>query len=247
MKFLKSNHLSSHGYSMAELLLVISIIGVISALSYPVVRNFSSANAYAEARSKAEALTAAKVLFYRSDPYAKSKWDNAQGDGPRFDLIKSFLDIDSANSSLDEYAAAPPYNAFELGDDVRNAVKLAESNTPTEETDSAGEEAVGGGSNPDDEVACSNRNGGRDNCGDRNCRGSNCRDRNSNSNGNCDPNSNRNGNRNNNGHGNNEDGVDVSNPGQGHGGPNGRVDPSGTIDDEASNGNGNRNGNRNRS
>ncbi|MBB5353386.1 hypothetical protein HNR46_003643 [Haloferula luteola] len=38
--------------------------------------------------------------------------------------------------------------------------------------------------------------------------------------------------KNNNGHGNNEDGVDVSNPGQGNGGPNGGDDPSGTVDDE---------------
>jgi hypothetical protein len=38
--------------------------------------------------------------------------------------------------------------------------------------------------------------------------------------------------KNNNGHGNNIDGVDVSNPGQGGGGPNGEEDPSGTIDDE---------------
>jgi hypothetical protein len=36
----------------------------------------------------------------------------------------------------------------------------------------------------------------------------------------------------NNGHGNNLDGVDSSNPGQGHGGPNGMVDPSGGVDDE---------------
>jgi hypothetical protein len=37
----------------------------------------------------------------------------------------------------------------------------------------------------------------------------------------------------NNGHGNNLDGVDSSNPGKGKGGPNGAVDPSGGIDDEA--------------
>ncbi len=36
----------------------------------------------------------------------------------------------------------------------------------------------------------------------------------------------------NNGHGNNLDGVDSSNPGKGGGGPNGRVDPSGGVDDE---------------
>ena len=39
----------------------------------------------------------------------------------------------------------------------------------------------------------------------------------------------------NNGHGNNADGVDVSNPGQGGGGPNGEVDPSGVVDDENAN------------
>jgi hypothetical protein len=36
----------------------------------------------------------------------------------------------------------------------------------------------------------------------------------------------------NNGHGNNLDGVDSSNPGNGKGGPNGMVDPSGGVDDE---------------
>ncbi|MCX6879134.1 MAG: hypothetical protein NTW21_35810 [Verrucomicrobia bacterium] len=36
----------------------------------------------------------------------------------------------------------------------------------------------------------------------------------------------------NNGHGNNLDGVDCSNPGKGHGGPNGEIDLSGGIDDE---------------
>lgn len=40
------------------------------------------------------------------------------------------------------------------------------------------------------------------------------------------------GGSNNNGHGNNWDGVDSSNPGQGGGGPNGQVDPSGDYDDE---------------
>lgn len=40
----------------------------------------------------------------------------------------------------------------------------------------------------------------------------------------------------NNGHGNNADGVDSSNPGQGQGGPNGAVDPSGGVDDEAGGG-----------
>ena len=40
----------------------------------------------------------------------------------------------------------------------------------------------------------------------------------------------------NNGHGNNLDGVDSSNPGQGKGGPNGMVDPSGDVDDEAGGG-----------
>ena len=37
----------------------------------------------------------------------------------------------------------------------------------------------------------------------------------------------------NNGHGNNLDGVDSSNPGKGSGGPNGAIDPSGGVDDEA--------------
>jgi hypothetical protein len=45
--------------------------------------------------------------------------------------------------------------------------------------------------------------------------------------------------KNNNGHGNNVDGVDVSNPGKGNGGPNGEIDPSGEVDDEQPKGNGN--------
>jgi len=46
-----------------------------------------------------------------------------------------------------------------------------------------------------------------------------------------------NGRPHNNGHGNNEDGVDVSNPGSGSGGPNGRTDESGEEDDEKKGGN----------
>ena len=54
------------------------------------------------------------------------------------------------------------------------------------------------------------------------------------------------GNGGNNGHGNNEDGVDVSNPGQGNGGPNGEVDQSGEVDDEnGNNGNTGNNGSGN--
>lgn len=48
-------------------------------------------------------------------------------------------------------------------------------------------------------------------------------------------NGNSSGSETNNGHGNNEDGVDVSNPGQGEGGPNGAIDESGEIDDEIGN------------
>lgn len=44
----------------------------------------------------------------------------------------------------------------------------------------------------------------------------------------------------NNGHGNNEDGVDISNPGDGGGGPNGEEDTSAPDDDETSNGRGRR-------
>ncbi|MBW2412972.1 MAG: hypothetical protein JRG76_00560 [Deltaproteobacteria bacterium] len=40
----------------------------------------------------------------------------------------------------------------------------------------------------------------------------------------------------NNGHGNNDDGVDSSNPGQGGGGPTGADDPSAGVDDEGSGG-----------
>jgi len=44
------------------------------------------------------------------------------------------------------------------------------------------------------------------------------------------------GGKDNNGHGNNLDGVDVSNPGQGNGGPNGAIDLSGSYDDEGGHG-----------
>jgi hypothetical protein len=40
----------------------------------------------------------------------------------------------------------------------------------------------------------------------------------------------------NNGHGNNDDGVDISNPGDGDGGPTGATDPSGETDDEGKGG-----------
>ena len=59
-------------------------------------------------------------------------------------------------------------------------------------------------------------------------------------NNNVDPNSNGN-----NGHGNNQDGVDSSNPGQGSGGPNGQTDTNNGVDDENGSGNGSVNGGSN--
>ena len=55
----------------------------------------------------------------------------------------------------------------------------------------------------------------------------------SNNNGNSGGSSGNSGGADNNGHGNNEDGVDVSNPGQGNGGPNGTTDQSGSVDNES--------------
>ena len=55
----------------------------------------------------------------------------------------------------------------------------------------------------------------------------------SNNNGNSGGSSGNSGGADNNGHGNNEDGVDVSNPGQGNGGPNGTTDQNGSVDDES--------------
>lgn len=153
-------------YSMPELLLVVSIIGIISALSYPVVRNFAAANDLAEAESKAEALTVAKILFYRSDSLASGKWEAAKKNDSKFELVKSYLfDVASSESTLAEYTAAPPYDVFDMGVTIKDPVYVI---------------------NPHD----------------------------------------------NDGHGNNEDGVDVSNPGQGGGGPTGADDPSGDVDDE---------------
>ncbi len=59
-------------------------------------------------------------------------------------------------------------------------------------------------------------------------------------NNNVDPNTNGN-----NGHGNNQDGVDSSNPGQGSGGPNGQTDTNNGVDDENGSGNGSVNGGSN--
>lgn len=180
-------HFSSktRGFSFPELLLVVSIIGVISALSYPIVRNFASANTYAEAQAKAEALTVAKILFYRTDPLASEKWSSAANEEAQFALVQDFLYQAEASLTLADYLPPVPFNEMELGEDIRDPVLV-----PGEEE---GEDA------PEEE--------------------------------NVSPQDDGEG-QGNNGHGNNEDGVDVSNPGNGHGGPNGQEDPSGDVDDE---------------
>lgn len=152
------------GFSFPEVLLVVSVIGVLSALSYPVVKNFASSNHLAEAQTKAEALTVAKILFYRTDPISEEKWEAAKSDNAKFNLVKPYLYQVAEGSNLSQYSVSPPYNKFVFGEHVKDPVYV---------------EGFG-----------------------------------------------------NNGHGNNEDGVDVSNPGEGEGGPNGEEDLSGEVDDE---------------
>ncbi len=118
----------SSGFSMPELLLVIGIIGVISALSYPFVRGFNTANTHAEAQAKADALTAAKILFYRTDPIAAEKW---QATAAPFELVKPYLYTTDDSLSLSEYAAAAPYDSFDFGSGVLDPVSVVDGETST--------------------------------------------------------------------------------------------------------------------
>ena len=82
---------------------------------------------------------------------------------------------------------------------------------------------------------CPNTNNGNGNNGGGNP-GSGANGNNGTGNSGNNGNSGNSGGNDNNGHGNNEDGVDVSNPGQGGGGPNGATDQSGNVDDESNGG-----------
>ncbi len=153
---------------MTELLLVLGVMAILLTVSYPFISNIAASNAFAEADAKANVLGVGKVLFYKDDPAAEVKWNDAKNSISQFDLIKQYVYGASHASNLMQFVSVPSGYDLVLGADVRDPVKLVPSDG-------------------------------------------------------------------NNGHANNEDGVDVSNPAEGGGGPNGEVDQSGDVDDEIKN------------
>ena len=113
-------------FSLPELLLVIAVLTIISAASYPIINNFSSASAYAEAKAKAEALTAAKILFYKSDPNAEKTWNATNSDSSKFSKLKPYLYGASNDLTIPHYAADPPYDQFDFGNGIRDRVTVIE-------------------------------------------------------------------------------------------------------------------------
>lgn len=113
-------------FSLLELLLVISVFTIISAASYPIINNFGTASDYSEAQAKAEALTAAKILYWKNDATAEASWDAAGTDSSKFDLLKPYLEGVASGVSLTQFAAAPPYHQFDLGAGYRDRVTIVE-------------------------------------------------------------------------------------------------------------------------
>ena len=114
-------------YSLPELLLVVVVTTVIGVASYPVIGNLSGASSYAEAHAKAEALTAAKILYRKSDPEANASWQGTNEDSARFGLLRPYLQGLPSDASLADFNADPPYDQLNLGSTLRDRVSVVES------------------------------------------------------------------------------------------------------------------------
>ena len=115
---------SARAFSLAELLIVIAVTTIVGAASYPVINNLSGASSYAEANAKAEALTAAKIQFRKSDPSADTDWNAAATDSAKFQQLRPFLKGAPAELTLAEYSAETPYNQFNFGTKLRDRVTV---------------------------------------------------------------------------------------------------------------------------
>ncbi len=115
---------SATAFSLPELLLVIAVFSAVSTASYPIFNNISAASAYHKAEAKAEALTAAKILYHKSDANAAASWNAAADEAAQFTLLKPFLTGIDSEDTLDDFAAAAPYNDFDLGNTTRDPVSI---------------------------------------------------------------------------------------------------------------------------
>lgn len=121
---LSNNSDRQKAFSLPELLLVVVVTTVVGAASYPVINNLSGASSYAEAKAKAEALTAAKIQFKKSDSTADLDWSSAGDDFAKFQQLRPYLKGVRADLTLAEYTADPPYDQFHLGMKLRDRVTV---------------------------------------------------------------------------------------------------------------------------
>ena len=80
--------------------------------------------AYAEADAKAEALTAAKIHFRKSDPAAGTDWSGAGDDSEKFRQLRPFLQGTAVGLTLRKYVADTPYDQFDFEARLRDRVTL---------------------------------------------------------------------------------------------------------------------------
>ncbi len=116
-----------NGFSLPELLIVIAVMAIVGTASYPIVNNLGEASNHAEAKAKAETLTAAKIVYKKSDPGAETAWEATDSDTARFQLLRDYLDGVSDQISLAEFAADPPYHQFNFGAGIRDRVTVIET------------------------------------------------------------------------------------------------------------------------
>ena len=106
--------------------MVIAVFSVISSASYPIINNFGAASAYNSAQAKAEALTAAKIIYAKSDADADTDWSTAADDDAKFALLLPyFKDLDE-ETTLADFAADAPYHQFTLGAQVHSLVSVVD-------------------------------------------------------------------------------------------------------------------------
>lgn len=122
---------SRKGFSLIEMLVVISVTVLVGTASYPTLRNLGGLTSQQEAIAKAEALTAAKLAFSRSSDQAADAWLTAESDQERFDHLHPYLKqagFPQAETSLSAFSADPPYDQFDLGNRLRSIVRVASTN-----------------------------------------------------------------------------------------------------------------------
>ena len=121
--FAKWSPASRRAFSFMEVMIVVMILGIVAAVTYPLYSKIGDAGRYTTAATRARSIATARESYALTQPNAATAWSTAANDTARVQLLIS-ANLLSGTVSPADYLTSPGGYGIALGTPVRGTTSL---------------------------------------------------------------------------------------------------------------------------